>query len=498
MIKSIFLENFKSFKNLHNLQIKPVTILCGTNSCGKSSILQSILTFRQTYESQNPNQTLLLNGRFTHLGSFENIIYDKNSDNIVSFGFDIKLKKQDLARLYKTSQRFGMPIQMIFRELIPRDKIKETTDICIKYKISLSSLDSSERLYLKPITVNSLSYHVKALSNDMNLSESTIEFKRNDKNQYKIIWDNINNRRFSPEDISSGESVAEVEFSNLSPISINVGSHPPDRNLTPPFIYIRRISDILRSTFISYSYIGPLREEPSRRYIYEDEVVEIGIKGENAAHIFLSEKDRKVNNHFFYNSENDSFDRIKSMKLSEGVQDWLDKMNIKSLKPEPTREIIYLKLDASEQNKTRVNIADVGFGVSQVFPIILEGLRMPIANTLILEQPEIHLHPKLQMHIADYCISLALSEKNVIAETHSDHVINRLVRRIVEDESGMLKNLIAIYFIKPSNDGSLFEEVIIDENRGIVNWPDEFFDQFSSEQQKIMKAGLSKRKKNRK
>ncbi|MDM8550299.1 DUF3696 domain-containing protein [Desulfobacterales bacterium HSG2] len=384
----------------------------------------------------------------------------------------------------------------MFRDLIPSSKFT-ATEACLHYKISLSVSELSD-FYLKPITVNSLVFNIQALSNDKSVSKSSLEVVFKDGNNYQLTWENLKPGRFPNDETSDGEETAQVEFSNLSPIIINKDSRSSDRSLLVPSFYMRRITDLLRYVFSSYSYIGPLREEPSRRYVYEDEVLEIGIKGENAAHIFLAEKENKIRKHFFYDETEDWFFQKREVSLSEGVQDWLDSMCIKSLKPEPAHEIIYLKLDAGDQNQTRVNIADVGFGVSQVFPIILEGLRMPIGNTLILEQPEIHLHPKLQMQIADYCIALALSEKKVIAETHSDHIINRLVRRIVEDETGRLRELIGIYFIRPSQDGAFFEEVIIDDKRGIVNWPEEFFDQFSSEQQKIMKAGLAKRKRLRK
>lgn len=490
MIKEISLENFKAFKKLDGLNIKPITILCGTNSCGKSSILQSILTFKQTLESQNPSQTLLLNGRFTHLGSFENIIYDKKVENAVSFGFKFNFKKHDI---------MGIPFPFLLRDLIPRNKFDDTTECLLHYQITLSTSESSEKFYLKPITVNNLAFNFEALSNGVSISETSLEFILKDQNNYQVIWKNLFPLRYQNDDeTSEGEETVQVEFSNLSPMIVKAGSHPPDTTLLSSSFYMSNINELIRYVFSSYSYIGPLREEPSRRYIYEDEVVEIGIKGENAAHIFLAEKERKIKNHYFYDKMEDSFIQKEEVYLSDGVQDWLDSMNIKSLKSEPLREIIHLKLDAGVQNRTRVNIADVGFGVSQVFPIILEGLRMPVGNTLILEQPEIHLHPKLQMQIADYCIALALSGKKVIAETHSDHVVNRLVRRIVEDETGKLQELIGIYFIKPSQDGALFEEIVIDEKRGIVNWPEEFFDQFASEQQKIMRAGLSKRKRLRK
>ncbi len=140
---------------------------------------------------------------------------------------------------------------------------------------------------------------------------------------------------------------------------------------------------------------------------------------------------------------------------------------------------INISLNANKFDSTAVDISQVGFGVSQIFPIILEGLQMPLGNTLLLEQPEIHLHPNLQMQIADYFISLALSGKRVIIETHSDHIINRLVRRIVEDNDHGLNKLIGIYFVEPSENGSTLKEVILNDTKGIDNWPSGFFDQHS-------------------
>ena len=169
-------------------------------------------------------------------------------------------------------------------------------------------------------------------------------------------------------------------------------------------------------------------------------------------------------------------------------------MNIKNLKPEPVNEIIYLNLNSNLSDGTRVSIADTGFGVSQIFPIVLEGLRMSTGDTLLLEQPEIHLHPNLQMQLADYFIALALSNKKVIVETHSDHIINRLVRRIVEDSKFNLKDMVSIYFIKMTEDGAKSEEISINDSFGITNWPEDFFDQTAVEQENIIKAGLKKRR----
>lgn len=169
-------------------------------------------------------------------------------------------------------------------------------------------------------------------------------------------------------------------------------------------------------------------------------------------------------------------------------------MNIKEFSPDHQSEIIRLIMDANSSHGTRVNIADVGFGVSQIFPILLEGLRMKKNGSLLLEQPEIHLHPALQMQMADYFLSLAMSDKNVLVETHSEHIVNRLVRRIVEDSSNTLDKMIAVYFVSNNDGGATFEEVKLDPLKGIANWPTGFFDQTANEQEKILMAGIKKRK----
>ncbi len=446
MISQISLENFKGFQSLNNLQFKPITILCGTNSCGKSSILQSILLLKQTIESQTLHQPLLLNDRFVRLGTFENIVFEKDLNKIVSFEFSFKFTSNDLRwgprHMYET-----------LRSLLHFDRRAE---YYIHYKISVKTIiDEKKKDYLKPIKLDKLKIESETITlNGHAISGRSLEIDVIEEDKF-FIKENKDNE------------------SNL---------------------LIRKISDVLQYIFSLYTYIGPLREEPSRRYIYENEIFEIGIKGENAAYIYLTEQDTTVDYYYSYNRHTNSFEMKFETTLAQAVQDWLAIMNIYDFKPEHTKEIIYLNLNSNISNFTRVNIADVGFGVSQVFPIVLEGLRMQKGNTLMLEQPEIHLHPNLQMQMADFFISLAMSKKKVVVETHSDHIINRLVRRIVEDETSQLKDLIAIYFIKPTENGSTYEEIIIDETRGVINWPVDFFDQTATEQEQIIKAGLKKRK----
>ncbi|WP_155478112.1 DUF3696 domain-containing protein [Heliobacterium mobile] len=494
MINKISFEKYKSFNSLEGMTIKPITILCGTNSCGKSSILQSILMYKQTFESQNPNQIVLLNGRFTHLGTFESIIYGKNPEGNLSIEFTFKVKKEDFQ-----GKDNAVPLTYHLREFISRERFHEkNAEYFITIKITLSTISEKIKKYMQSVRVEKWEFILRTTTeNQKEYPDVKIELTHQKNNNYKVKWENLIVRFIDDEgENATGEGIVNVGFSNLMPTFWRINHEENKSRITSNVVFAStRIAILMKSLFSLYTYIGPLREEPSRRYIYENEVLEIGTKGENAAFIYLTEQENPIKNHYFFN--NNTFISEKEIKLSDAIERWMSLFGIKEFKPEQQNELIYLNMNSSLFDKTRVNIAEVGFGVSQLFPIVLEGLRMPVMSTLLLEQPEIHLHPKLQMQMADFFIALALSNKKVIVETHSDHLINRLIRRIVEDESGTLLNLISIYFVTPSEHGSCYEEVKVDEYNGIVNWPVDFFDQTATEQEGIILAGIEKRRKRR-
>lgn len=501
MLTNISLENFKGFQKLSGFNIKPITVLCGGNSSGKSSILQSILLLKQTLESRNLNQTLLLNGRFVHLGAFENIIYQKNNDNKVAFELSAQISRKDL----RSERRSGVvPPNVILRDILIQSLFDNKEAVHnFFFKVVLKVSKEKIASYRKPVAIDSFHFRIETKTLDGNIFPGvSISANHHEGDVYSLEWKDLmpppfGIRKTEGVKLLTGSAKASIRFVNLLPVEFggveSMDTKPPDE----VFMVLSRIGYLCRYILNSFTYLGPLREDPARRYIYEDEVVEIGNKGENAAYIFLSEKEsKKIKNYFFDNITN-SFVKEDPVTLGEAVKCWFDCMNIKGFDVESSSEVMHLNLNSNTSSETRVNIADVGFGVSQIFPVVLEGLRMPLRSTLLLEQPEIHLHPNLQMQMADYFISLALADKNVIVETHSDHIINRLVRRIVEDQDNRLKDLIGIYFVKADGSQVALEEVAIDETRGIVNWPDDFFDQTATEQEKILQAGLRKRQHNK-
>lgn len=100
------------------------------------------------------------------------------------------------------------------------------------------------------------------------------------------------------------------------------------------------------------------------------------------------------------------------------------------------------------------------------------------------------------MRIADFFIAMAQSGRSLIIETHSDHIINRIVRRILEDNTNTINDLVHIYYLEKENkfEQTKITPIKIDSCRGIIDWPDGFFDQFPNEQEKIIRAGIEKRR----
>jgi predicted ATPase len=141
------------------------------------------------------------------------------------------------------------------------------------------------------------------------------------------------------------------------------------------------------------------------------------------------------------------------------------------------------------QDGVSLEITDVGFGISQVIPILVQAFISPSGSITIIEQPEIHLHPRMQAWLVDALIEEALKRnKRFIIETHSEAIIRRIRRRVVENSFDLQDNDVIIYDIqKDENDCSFLKEIEIKPNGDII-WPDGFLDVEIEDLQSIQKA----------
>ena len=531
MIKTIHLQNFKGFKDTGKIDLKPLTVLCGTNSSGKSTIIQSILMLKQTFENQSPHRTLLLNGQFVHLGSFEDLIHNKNPDNKVRIIFDIVASEISKDKKFDTK----IPLEFLLNDFNFDLSLDEEDDferlLEIDFELGLHELSTMGEPYIENYKIKAKSVY----SSNQSFDGSEFEFSKSD-DEYLVKWKKVRNYFYEdsnlkiPKNIkqyycpkcksnhyshsnigkkhyhynytNENQYISKASFVNLIPEIVidderKKGEYPakPYYHLIRPLFSLRLI---YQNIFEDIVYIGPLRKEPSRRYIYESEIRDIGNHGENAPFILSVEGNDKIEPYFFRQEKEGEWEQITNDTLQEGVNRWLNYMGIShECNIESEKEIVRLYLPLPQDENVKVTLADVGFGVSQILPILVEGLRIHSGQTLILEQPEIHLHPKLQMQLADFFISMILSGKKILLETHSDHIINRIVRRIIESEDDEIISKLNLLFFENSDEGSIPHQVQIDKNYGVVNWPKGFFDQSAEETETIILSGIKKRRQNK-
>jgi predicted ATPase len=116
----------------------------------------------------------------------------------------------------------------------------------------------------------------------------------------------------------------------------------------------------------------------------------------------------------------------------------------------------------------------MGYGLSQFLPVLVHCYYAPEGSTLILEQPDIHLHPKAQADLADLLIEV-ITERNlqILIESHSEHLLNRLQRRVAEEK--IAADQTALYFCRHIDGASKIDKLDMDEFGNITNWPESFF-----------------------
>ncbi|MDE5539815.1 MAG: AAA family ATPase, partial [Bacilli bacterium] len=259
---------------------------------------------------------------------------------------------------------------------------------------------------------------------------------------------------------------------------------------------ILAISRIISSQFENILYIAPLRNTPERTYIINKNVDSVGVAGQDTPILLAKLKDKIVTTDMccpYININKDNSAYVSTDYLSI-IQDWLNYFEIGKLNISGENRTINIKLGDH-------NITDVGFGMSQLLPIITQGVCMDKEQTLLIEQPEIHLHPKMELQMADFLIHMAKTDRHVIVETHSDHIINRIIKRIMENPSLIDKNnpIIRIIFLEKENSLSPKKiDIDIDKYKGVLNGTKNFFTQFGFEQMEIAKTGYENHKRDMK
>lgn len=429
MITALEISNFKSWQHTGMVRLGKLTGIFGTNSSGKTSLLQFLLILKQTVETPDRSRVLHTGNELTDvdLGTFYDIVYGHKEPGTVDFRIAWQLPR----RLYvRDSHSKG-------------DEVIGSYD-AVELQASIEGRGNS-------IEVRHFSY---------TLGDLRFGMERQKGGKYKLIHDGYE---------------AKLGPGRPWPLPAPIKSYGfPDQALA----YYQNLSflpDIVlafEELMGSVHYLGPLREYPSRSYLWAGErPTGVGSRGERAIPALLASREQGKT------IQPGGKKRTRKKSLEEYVAYWLQRLNIihdfKLQQVAPNRKEYEVRI-RTKPNAPEVLITDVGFGVSQVLPVIVLCFYAPQGSTLILEQPEIHLHPSVQAGLADVFIdAIKTREIQIILESHSEHLLRRLQRRIAEED--LNTNDIALYFADAADGRSVLSRLDVDAFGNIRNWPQDFF-----------------------
>ena len=454
MITEMFLQNFKSWEKTGDFRLAPLTGLFGTNSSGKTSLLQLLLMLKQTAESADRSQALNLGDdrSLVELGTFKDVLFNHSKEAVMKFGIYWDLKKQ---LEIKDPEHKN---QIMFED----NKIEFQSEI---------EEHSGGRL-----SINKLMY---------GFAKHIFTMKRTaKKNEYDL----------------SSESVSDQSKFRFVRVAGRVWKLPPPvkcygfpDQVKAYYQNTGVLSDLqlaFESLFSNIFYLGPLREYPKRQYTWAGaHPADMGRRGEKVVDAILASRQR--------GKKIPRGHGRKGLTLEEYVAYWLKALNlIHSFKVEPItpESNLYRVKVKRTSDSAEVLITDVGFGVSQILPVLTICYYVPEGSIILLEQPEIHLHPAVQAGLADVFIDAIKNRKvQIILESHSEHLLRRLQRRIAEQD--ISNEDTSLYFCEMRNGNSKLTHLPVDLYGHIENWPEGFFGDEFGEIAASQKAIMERKKK---
>ncbi|MBA4088763.1 MAG: DUF3696 domain-containing protein [Novosphingobium sp.] len=455
MLSKIRIENFKSWQSL-DMKLAPITALFGSNSSGKSSIIQFLLMLKQTKDSTNTQASVEFGGNnsLAELGSYKDAVY--KHDTSLNMSWDLTWTADPAIRFVnlagKTRTRF-----------LAR-KVKISLEIAaLKRQVSIERMS---------YTAGSASFSIEKRS-----GKSGYQLQSSDEERMKFVrsmgrpWDLP-----EPTKCYSFPDQVQTYFQNTYFLGFLENS------------YVNQMDQIL--------HLGPLRDDPRRQYTWAgSSPSDVGRRGERTIEAILAATEANVRRNIRYRSPKKSF--------QEMIAWWLKQLGLIAdfrVEEVGTESGLFRVFVKKSESSVETLITDVGFGVSQIIPVITLLYYAKEGSTVLIEQPEIHLHPSVQAGLADLFIAAAKGRNlQIIVESHSEHFLNRLLRRVAEEKTpygNINVDDVALYFCENEDGRSKITPLELNLFGGITNWPQDFFgDQFEDIIAREKAASIKRNKK---
>ncbi len=428
-MKAIRLQRFKGYRDSGWIDLRPpIILLLGANSSGKSAFLNALLMLKQSMVKRSLSLFLFNTKEGVDIGNFEDAVFRHEIDikKPMVFSFDIEIMRG-----------------------ISDVGVKKGDSVIVSIKVAYNK----RRKFNTIIGFDLERGSDKKCILSMQKKSTSLTAKPSFKSDFFDVPDDIRIVWFdfipiiSSKEIKSGKRGSKI-LNKLDRFSLDISNS---------FLWY----------FGAITHIGPLRTEPERTYQFTGEIPsDVGRDGGDALKILFLDK---------YSAS--------PKNLIDDVNQWLKEMGYVLEWNVLEGGMAHLML--KDESGIQINLKDVGFGISQLLPVLIQGYAAEEEQTILMEQPEIHLHPRAQADLGDLFIALAEQKKSLIVETHSEHLMLRLRRRIAEQK--IKKEMVGIYFIEWKGGESVVSRIELDDYGQMVNVPEGFETFFSDDFEETMK-----------
>lgn len=456
MLKALRIQNFKGWKDTGTIKMAPISLFFGANSSGKSSIGQFLMMLKQTVESPDRKAVFYPGGKNSaaQLGSYQEMVFQRDPTKKIAFEY-----------------RWSLPDVLKFKDPVSGQSYSGD-ELAFKAIVGLGDRDQHT------LALDELKYEL--------IGDGSAEFslgmerKSDAKSDYKVEAKNYSLKRKQGRVWYPGAPVRFYGF----PDEVVAYHQNAD--------FVQSLNLRHEKLFRSLCYLGPLRTKAERLYSWTGiEPESVGYAGESTVAAILASRRRKIS--LGYKRQAKPFDEVIAMKLKE--MSLIEEFRVSPISEQRQEYEVKVRTKGS---RDWVDLPDVGFGISQVLPVLVQCFYAPANSIILMEQPEIHLHPNAQSALADVMIDVINSRENgadrniqLIIETHSEHFLRRLQRRIAEDAVSQKK--VSAYFANISKTPPTLETLQLDIFGNIVNWPDNFFGDEMADITEHAKAAMKKR-----
>lgn len=531
-LTSFSIQNFKGIGQKIKIDLKPITLIYGKNSAGKSSILHALHCAHTILATNNPNVKDTIYGGKLDLGGFQNYVHQKKLENAVVFSFELIPSIDDIDEIIGNSSKNTKGNEIL-------NSSKKIENIGISMRIGWSEFRTQPIVSKFCVSVNEekiveIVSDTEGYNNwisNTNISHPILNTKINKTHSDKIsemslpvalptgmalprLDVNIPSTVFLLDDIinlDSDESITKVNYSKKYDPSIKDNLKYIQKNRNELFDIFNEIGNLINvtqnclvKTLERMLYVGPFRIVPNRGYT-PPEVIDKkrwasgqGAWDEMATNEnLLSQVNFRLNGSGGLNTgykidwenrkevDNDELDRLLSENSTENTSVLITNF----IESSPTKRKLLI---SDEETGLNLDIDDLGEGIAQIIPVIASAYygsnltstkHNKIIQTVVIENPELHTHPRMQLVLGDIFLSRIL-DSQFLVETQSEHIVLRMLRRVREsnNQSNGNKQLdaddISVLYVRKLSGKLKIQPIRLDNDGEFIDqWPEGFFDE---------------------